>query len=474
MPSFQDLPFELVSEILSIAASLNQNDSETVSYTYGLTQAPRPLQKKTYIQKYLRGRVPTDVMRWDSVDAIRQVSSSWHQWALSHALKELYIRRWQGGETWMQKSLDNTLPTEFLPVSYLHPYQSVRKTAKLFHDFPSLAKHVRKIWFNGIYRYDNITYVFQILENCINLRTVTIPWTTLRYGSAADWNNVLSFPRLTSLELLAVGLKSEVCRLPHSHDDTQVLRSIPSLDFSNLRRLKIFGDSNLQPITDEDLHLMARTATNLREILITNVTTITANGVASLVTASKHSLQLLEYIPLANDGFEPPLANENDHDLHICTLLASCPRLADLAITIPTACPELFSNPLAPWNETVRVRVGAQGIRGAHGSRVDNLAALLEAARSLLEKQELRGNSFDIELAVGPYLFDTRSRLVHGSFKAAKTLSEMRWTPMEEPSVKGPYGYTGLYSGGRKGEWSCIGENDFLDAVRGGLVRLDV
>ena len=462
MPSFQDLPFELVSEILSIAAVLNETDSQTVTYSYGLTQAARPSQKKAYIQKYVRGRVPTDVLRWNSVDAIRQVNSRWHHWALSHALKELYIRRWQGGETWMRRAFDNTSATEILPVSYLHPYKSVRQTAALFHDFPALASHVRKIWFNGIYRWDTITYVFQILENCVNLRTVTIPWTALRYGSAADWNNVLSFPRLTSLELLALGLKDAICQHPESHANTGVLAA--GLDFSRLRRLKIFGDSNLQPLADADLAAMARTATNLSEILITNVATITAAGVAALVAASRNTLTLLEFVPLA--PAPAPAAGT-----HLCALLARCPRLADLAITLPTACAALFADCAAPWHETVRVRVGAAGIRGAHASRAENLAALLDAARALLARRPAA--ALDIEVAVGPFLFDTRSRLVHGSFKAARALSEMRWAPAEQASVKGPYGYTGLYAGGKKGEWSAIGEGDFLDAVRGGLVRLE-
>jgi hypothetical protein len=99
MPSFEDLPFELLSEILSITAELNLNDPETINYSYGLTQAPRLIQNKTSVQKYVRGRLPTDVLRWNSVNAIRQVNQRWHHWALSHSLKELYIRRWQGGET---------------------------------------------------------------------------------------------------------------------------------------------------------------------------------------------------------------------------------------------------------------------------------------------------------------------------------------------------------------------------------------
>jgi hypothetical protein len=213
------------------------------------------------------------------------------------------------------------------------------------------------------------------------------------------------------------------------------------------------------------LVFMSHTATNLEEILITNVSTITARGVAALISTSRHTLKLLEFIPLAKGGFEPPQSNAQEEDLHICNLLASCPRLQDLAVTLPSACPDLFINPAVDWHETVRVRVGS--------TDVDNLEALLESARMLLEQKRRCGNEFDIEIAVGPYIFETKARLVHGSYKEAKILSEMQWAPIELPSVKGPYGYTGLYGGGMKGEWSCISERDFLEAIRSGLVRLD-
>ena len=385
----------------------------------------------------------------------------------------------------MKSNFDNALAVDHLPVVYQNPYKSVHCTAKLFHDYPQLAYHVRKIWFNGIYSSDTVSNVFAILKNCINLRTVTVPWTALRYGGSQEWGNVLSFPRLTSLELLAVPLKGQVCAMPNMHIDSEVLLGQDSspLDFRNLRRLKIFGDSNLKPINDDDLILMAKTATNLEEILITNVSTVTIRGVTALVSASRNSLKLLEFIPLAEGGFEPPLdptnnssslssSNGSDEDMHICSLLASCPHLNDLAVTLPCACPELFRNPRVHWDETVRVRVGSGIIMGRD---VEDLAALLESARTLLEQKRKDGNKLrDIEIAVGPYIFETKARLVHGNYKEAKMMSDdMRWQPVEISSVKGPYGYTGLYGGGLKGEWTAILECDFLEAVAAGLVHLD-
>ncbi|KAI9871987.1 MAG: hypothetical protein M1830_002188, partial [Pleopsidium flavum] len=89
------LPYELLSSILHETSALNAQDAAT--YTYGLSQAPEPLQNVP-VQKVVRGRVPPDVLLWKATESIRQVSSMWHDWALEHALKELYIRRWRGSE----------------------------------------------------------------------------------------------------------------------------------------------------------------------------------------------------------------------------------------------------------------------------------------------------------------------------------------------------------------------------------------
>lgn len=97
--TIESLPFELLSNILSLAAESNMSDPNCTTYTYGLSCATRSTNQKTTLQKYVRGRVPTDVQRWNAVSAFRHVNSRWHEWALSFAMKELYIRRWRGGET---------------------------------------------------------------------------------------------------------------------------------------------------------------------------------------------------------------------------------------------------------------------------------------------------------------------------------------------------------------------------------------
>lgn len=88
----------------------------------------------------------------------------------------------------------------------------------------------------------------------------------------------MSFPHLTSLEFLTVGLKSSQVQTEKSLTDNAVLRTSNSLDFSGLKRFKIFGDSNLMPLTDEDLFFISRTAVNLEEIHITGSTSVTIKG----------------------------------------------------------------------------------------------------------------------------------------------------------------------------------------------------
>lgn len=97
MPSsvFDRVPYEILNLILSEAAALNLEDA--VTFSYGLTEAPQPLQH-VKLEKYVRGRRPEDSLRWDAVNSIRQVNSTWRHWALDYAVKELYIRRWRGSE----------------------------------------------------------------------------------------------------------------------------------------------------------------------------------------------------------------------------------------------------------------------------------------------------------------------------------------------------------------------------------------
>ena len=93
--SINDLPYELLSAVLDEAAEYNIQ--ENAQYTYGLSQAPEPLQD-VQMQRVVRGQVPPDTLKWNAVDAIRQVNRQCHQWASEYALRSLFITRWRGSE----------------------------------------------------------------------------------------------------------------------------------------------------------------------------------------------------------------------------------------------------------------------------------------------------------------------------------------------------------------------------------------
>ena len=96
MPTSMDgLPYEIFSKILLEATEINLQ--ELPQYTYGLSQAPEPL-RDVHMQRVIRGQKAVDAIRWEAVDSIRQVNNQWHEWAVDYALREIYIRRWQGSE----------------------------------------------------------------------------------------------------------------------------------------------------------------------------------------------------------------------------------------------------------------------------------------------------------------------------------------------------------------------------------------
>ncbi|KAI9770303.1 MAG: hypothetical protein M1840_003462 [Geoglossum simile] len=274
-----DLPFETLSSILEEAAKLNAQ--ETPTFTYGLTHAPEPL-RKTSLQRHVRGMVPPDMLRWDTTDSIRQVQRVWHDWALDYSLKELYIRRWRGGERWLgSHELSNPQVKVSGVAVYRDSFGLLKNTAKLLVDYPEIASHIRRVWFGGFYVAESSQYIFDILRNCRNLRSATLPWTAMRHGQVDGWAKLLDHGAgnapLSSLELLGVDLKESQMASPSNRVDNRVTEH-HEIDFSQLTRLKVFGNTNFSPICDEDLKQIAKTACNLREIHITGMSSISIEG----------------------------------------------------------------------------------------------------------------------------------------------------------------------------------------------------
>ena len=74
-------------------------------------------------------------------------------------------------------------------------------------------------------------------------------------------------------------LKDSLVSADVNHTDNKVL---PSPDLSRITKLKIFGDSNLSPITDDELITISRTAASLQEMHVPSSTSITIKGLAAL------------------------------------------------------------------------------------------------------------------------------------------------------------------------------------------------
>jgi hypothetical protein len=105
--NINDFPYEILSQILHEVTKANVREGPT--YTFGLQQAPLPLERAK-LQRYVRGPVPPELLKWDATATLRAVCWKWHEWALEHSIKDVYIRRWKGGEV-------SSIPNSHLPSS---------------------------------------------------------------------------------------------------------------------------------------------------------------------------------------------------------------------------------------------------------------------------------------------------------------------------------------------------------------------
>lgn len=417
MPSsFDSLPYEILSLILLEAARLNV--TETATYTYGLTDAPQPL-KPTKLERYVRGQKPADVLRWDLVDSIRRVNSTWHTWALDFALRELYIRRWRGSERLVRKdchdhrtikSTDSSFAYRWLEsyrlqqvkrrptgeAVYRSPYNALEASVALHTYCPKIAQHIQRLWFDGFLTPESNVLLFRTLDNCTALRSLTLPWTTLRFCDACAWSSLLRHKYLSTLEFTAVDLKQSQVKDDAYSIDLQALED-PSVDFSAIQRLRIFGSTNQAPINDADLGRIARSASNLKELHITGTSDITIDGVFAIANASCHSLKVLEYLPTRTTP--PPKV-----DSHYCRALLACSNVRDIDISLPSVCPHVFDDLEVKWVGHLRVRAADICSTGDQPScgKDEKLKALLDKARRFVVERD-QNSRLNIEIEIGEY-----------------------------------------------------------------------
>lgn len=375
---------------------------------------------------------------------------------------------------WMQsRTLDNINTNPSSIAVYRDPYHSLRMAEQLFESNPKLASCVRRILFDGYYSAETNAMILNILRRCNNIDYLTVPWTTLRYGDEEDWSRLLGQNKdgrnISSLELLAVDLKqSQIDNAANQVDKTPLVSS--KVDFSGLKRLKIFGDSNFMPVTDKDLVAISHTAVNLCELHITGTSSVTIDGIGALANSSEATLEILEHSPLSADGFahpDPtPLLSRREH---LCPKILNCPRLRNLSLSVPSLCEKLFTNSTVNWTGEMQIRTST--VCGRHPLSLKftpeaqyQFWSVLEQARWLMSSRDKDGVELEIEVFVGDLIFEPRRSLVHGNFDMAAVLSNEAWPPQKMPSSKGPYGQTGLY-GKTDGPYECVSERVFREGL---------
>lgn len=478
-----DLPQEILSDILLLATKANEEENER--FTYGLTETLLPLQRAK-LARYVRGPVTAEHLRWDATESIRQVCSRWHDWALSYNLEHVFERKGRGSERWAELSRNRRKYSLYELIDrpsgqsvFQDPVGSLRKTDNTFHNLPHLTKHVRRLWFNGFYTAETDKHILSIVSECDHLQFLSVPWTVLRRSTAEDWIDLLNVNTghgcaLQSLELQAVCLPKDQAQA--LEDDTSPNPLLdPRVDFSSLKRLKIFGNTLHKPITDTDLALIARTAKNLTALDITNISTISVAGVLALVKASSRTLQVLEHSPRSDDGFYHPYPGHISNNAHVCNLLTSLPKMRDLSVSIPTMCASLFREENVQWEGEFQVR--AIDICGCNTStsgpdRASELKKVLTAAKGLMASRGRMRKNLSIELFFAGCIFDVGKGLVHGDFVLAEVRSHGSWPRDRRISMKGPYGTTGVYGKEEGAVWDAVPEEEFLEGVEKGWIQL--
>lgn len=91
--SVNQMPRELLDQILTAAAESTVRELPT--YTFGLTTTSL---SRSSCERYVRGRVPSDSLKWDATSAIRMVCWAWHEWAMTHCVHDVYLRKLSGNE----------------------------------------------------------------------------------------------------------------------------------------------------------------------------------------------------------------------------------------------------------------------------------------------------------------------------------------------------------------------------------------
>jgi hypothetical protein len=201
----------------------------------------------------------------------------------------------------------------------------------------------------------------------------------------------------------------------------------------------------------------------------------------AIVRASRQTLRVLEHSPRADSGFRNPHPGVTRDGAHACALIAECPRLADVSVSLPTVCAGLFAGRPARWTGGCQVRArGLCGLEGRAGRDVGArgrrlLRDVLDGARGLVAARATVRDPerLTVELFFAGLIFDPHARRVHGDFRLAAVMSGGTWPVVPMPSGKGPYGSSGLYGKMEEGVFECVGEDELWVALRRGFVDIE-
>jgi hypothetical protein len=166
---------------------------------------------------------------------------------------------------------------------------------------------------------------------------------------------------------------------------------------------------------------------------------------------------------------------------HACAVLADCPRLADVSVSLPTVCAGLFAGRCARWTGECQVRArGLCGLADCPAREADArgkalLRGVLDGARRLVAARATVRDPerLTVELFFAGLIFDPHARRVHGDFRLAAVVSGGTWPVAPAPSGKGPYGSSGLYGKMEEGVFECVGEEELWVALRRGFVDIE-
>jgi len=359
---------------------------------------------------------------------------------------------------------------------YRDPLASLKQTLSVFSDFPELAVKVKRLWLYGFYTAETNRLIADLLRNCKRLASLSLPWTTIRYLDSETWQTVIA-GRGRALESLEFQCVEPMLQHVLERGNDISFDPLPSVDLSHLRRLKIFGATTFMPITDNDLLVVARTATSLEEFHVTCTSHVTSKGVMAVAKASRDTLRILEYSPQSQQDYQHAPSGSSGHPEHLCDTLRSCARLQTLSISLPAACADLFTREDVRFGGGMQVR--ARHICGYEGSvttpsSAKGLQALLQAARGL-DRWNAGGcapRDLYIEMLFAECIFEPVLGLVHGDFTLAQASSSRLWPTGIRPSSKGPYGRIGADDKDEAKPFQCIDEDEFLMGVHQGLYSI--